>query len=297
MLHKRKSSEYIFDKLNELMMLLLIIITLVPFLHVIFASFSSSSEVLANRGLILWPREFNVDAYKYALAHPILLPSYLNTVYYAVAGTALGLFTMSMAAYAFIKRSFPGKKIFLFAIIFTMFFGGGMIPNYLNIKNLGLIDTRLVMILPGCISTWSIIILRTGFKQVPDSLRESAYLDGANDIIILFKIVIPLSKAVLAVISLYSIVGYWNTWFSALIYLRDRSKYPLQMVLREIVIVGRMDEITSKLAEEIVSNRRAAMEEVIKYATMVLTTGPIILVYPFLQKYFIKGVIVGSLKE
>lgn len=172
-----------------------------------------------------------------------------------------------------------------------------MIPTYINIKNLGLIDSRLVMIIPGCIGTWSIIILRTGFKEVPISLAESAYLDGANDFVILFKIIIPLSKAMLAVVSLYSIVGYWNSWFPALIYLRDRTKYPLQMVLREIVIVGRMNEISKQLSEELVSTKRAATEEAIRYATMVLTTGPIILVYPFLQKYFIKGVIIGSLKE
>jgi len=297
LLYKRKFGDYIFDKFNELMMLLLIAVTLIPFLHVIFASFSSSTEVLKNRGIFLWPREFTLEAYRYALSHPVLIPSFFNTIYYAAAGTAIGLILMSMAAYAFTKRTFPGKKVFLFVIIFTMFFGGGMIPSYINIRSLGLIDSRLVMILPGCIGTWSIIILRTGFKQVPSSLCESAYLDGANDFVILFKIIIPLSKAMLAVVSLYSIVGYWNSWFPALIYLRDRSKYPLQMVLREIVIVGRMNEITNKLSEEIVSNKRAAMEEVIKYSTMVLTTGPIILVYPFLQKYFIKGVIVGSLKE
>jgi len=287
----------VFDKFNELMMLFLIAVTLIPFLHVIFASFSSSAEVLKNRGIFLWPRGFNLEAYKYALSHPILIPSFFNTVFYAAAGTIIGLTFESMAAYAFTKRTFPGKKIFLFVIVFAMFFGGGMIPSYINIKNLGLINSRLVMIIPGCIGTWSIIVLRTGFKQVPISLSESAYLDGANDFVILFKVILPLSKAMLAVITLYSVVGYWNSWFPALIYLRDRTKYPLQMVLREIVIVGQMNEITNRLAEELVSYNRAAMEEVIRYATMVLTTGPIILVYPFLQKYFIKGVIVGSLKE
>jgi putative aldouronate transport system permease protein len=297
LLYRRRLGEYAFDKFNELLMLLLIAVTLIPFLHVVFASFSSSAEVLMNRGIFLWPKGFNLEAYKYALSHPVLIPSFFNTVYYAAAGTIIGLIFMSMAAYAFSKRAFPGKKAFLFLIVFTMFFGGGMIPSYINIRNLGLIDKRLVMIIPACISTWSIIILRTGFKQVPASLSESAYLDGANDFVILFKIIIPLSKAMLAVASLYSIVGYWNSWFPALIYLRDRSKYPLQMVLREIVIVGQMNEITNRLSEELVSYKRSAMEEVIKYATMVLTTGPIILVYPFMQKYFIKGVIVGSLKE
>jgi len=289
--------DIVFDRINELIMIILIIVTLCPFLHVISASFSSSDEVLRSRSLILWPKGFNVQAYRYALAHPILKISYLNTIYYAVAGTLLGLFIESLAAYAFAKQKFLGKKVFLFMIIFTMFFGGGMIPTYLNIKNLGLIDKRIVMYLPFCVSTWSIIILRTGFKQVPASLLESAYLDGASDLIILFRIVLPLSKAILAVSILFSVVGYWNSWFPALIYLKDRNKYPLQMILREIVIVGRMNEIETQLSEALTSTKRASMEEVIRYATMVLTTGPIIVVYPFLQKYFIKGVMIGSLKE
>jgi putative aldouronate transport system permease protein len=177
-----------------------------------------------------------------------------------------------------------------------MFFGGGLIPTYLNIKNLGLIDKRLVMFLPTCVSTWSIIIMRTGFSQLPESLSESAYLDGANDFAILFKIILPLSKAVIAVIALFSIVGYWNSWFNALIYLKDRKKYPLQMILREILIIGEMADLETTIAEEVFASDRASLSQVIKYAIMVLTTGPIIVAYPFLQKYFVKGVMIGSLK-
>lgn len=177
-----------------------------------------------------------------------------------------------------------------------MFFGGGLIPSYLNIKNLGLLNTRLVMFLPSCIGTWSIIMMRTNFQEIPISLIESAYLDGANDFTILFRIVLPLSKAILAVITLFSVVGYWNSWFSALIYLEDRAKYPLQMILREIIIIGELSDLESQLADEILSHRRASMQEVIKYATMVLTIGPIIAVYPFLQKYFMEGIMVGSIK-
>lgn len=293
---KRTTSDIVFDTLNMAFMIFLILITLYPFLHVVFASFSSASFVLQNRGLILWPRGFNLKAYEFAIAHPMLGLSYLNTIFYASMGTILGLFIMSLGAYAFSRPAFPGKRIFLFIIVFTMFFGGGLIPTYLNIRNLGLLDKRLVMFLPACISTWSIIIMRTGFSQLPDSLSESAYLDGANDFTILFRIVLPLSKATIAVISLFSLVGYWNSWFPALIYLSDRTKYPLQMILREILIIGEMADLESTIAEEVAANERASMQQVIKYAIMVLTTGPIIAAYPFLQKYFVKGVMIGSLK-
>jgi putative aldouronate transport system permease protein len=293
---KRNTSDIIFDAFNIAFMVLLIIVTLYPFLHVVFASFSSASYVMKRKGLILWPIGFNLKAYKFAIAHPMLGLSYLNTIYYAFMGTLLGLLIMSLAAYAFSKQSFPGKSFFLFIIVFTMFFGGGLIPTYLNIKNLGLIDKRLVMFLPTCVSTWSIIIMRTGFSQLPESLSESAYLDGANDFAILFKIILPLSKAVIAVIALFSIVGYWNSWFNALIYLKDRKKYPLQMILREILIIGEMADLETTIAEEVFASDRASLSQVIKYAIMVLTTGPIIVAYPFLQKYFVKGVMIGSLK-
>jgi putative aldouronate transport system permease protein len=293
---KRTFSDLVFDIINVVLMFFLIIITLYPFLHVIFCSFSTSAHVMSHKGIMLWPKGFNIEAYRFAISHPMLGLSYLNTIYYAVAGTLLGLTIMSFAAYAFAKPQFPGKRFFLFIIVFTMFFGGGLIPTYLNIKNFGLMDTRLVMFLPSCISTWSIIIMRTGFQQLPVSLSESAYLDGANDFIILFRIILPLSKATLAVVSLFSIVGYWNSWFSALIYLKDRNKYPLQMILREILIIGEMADLEAEIADKYSSTKRAAMQEVIKYATMVLTTGPIIIAYPFLQKHFVKGVMIGSLK-
>lgn len=293
---KRSFSEVVFDAINEFLMLVLIIVTLYPFLHIVFSSLSSSAYVLSNRGIMLWPKGFNLNAYKYAIAHPMLGSSYLNTIFYALAGTFLGLFLMGLAAYGFAKPKFPGKKFFMLLIVASMFFSGGLIPSYLNIKNLGLYDNMIVMFLPTCISTWSLIILRTGFKQIPESLSESAYLDGANDIRILFSIVLPLSKAFMAVVALYSIVGYWNSWFPALVYLKDRNKYPLQMILREILIVGEMSDLETVLLDDVGSRDRAAMQEVIKYATMVLTTGPIIAAYPFLQKYFIKGVMIGSLK-
>lgn len=296
MKHKRNLSDIIFDSANLFFMILLILATLYPFLHIVFASFSSSAHVMASKGLILWPKGFNLKAYSFAIAHPMLGLSYFNTIMYAGLGTLSGLFIMSLAAYAFSKPYFPGKKFLLFLIVFTMFFRGGLIPNYLNIRNLGLLDTRLVMFLPSCIATYHIIIMRTGFKQLPDSLSESAYLDGANDFQILFKIVIPLSKAVIAVIALFKLVGYWNSWFPALIFLTDRKKYPLQMILREILIIGEMSDLDASIAENAGTTERASLEQVIKYAVMVLTIGPIIAAYPFLQKYFVKGVMVGSLK-
>ena len=296
MRYKRSPLEITFDIINIILMFILLIATLYPFLHVVFSSLSSSEYVIRNKGLILWPKGFNLKGYKYAFKHPMLGKAYLNTILYAGAGTLIGLITMSLSAYAFAKPSFPGKGFFLFIIVFTMFFSGGLIPSYLNVRRLGLLNTRFIMIILGSISTWSIIMLRTNFQEIPASLAESAYLDGANDFTILFRIVLPLSKAILAVITLFSVVGYWNSWFSALIYLDDRSKYPLQMILREILITGEMADLEVEISDEIASHERAAISEIIKYATMVLTIGPIILIYPFLQKYFIEGVMIGSIK-
>lgn len=294
--YKRKFIDYVFDITNVVLMAFLVIVTLYPFLHVISYSFSDSARILNHKGLMLYPIGFNLKAYKFAVAHPLLGPSYLNTIFYSLSGTLLGLSIMSLGAYAFTKPRFPAKGFFVILIIFTMFFSGGLIPTYLNIRNLGLIDKRIVMFLPFCVGTRYLMMMRTSFQQLPISLSESAYLDGANDFTILFKIILPLSKAILAVISLYSIVGFWNSWFPALIYLKDRNKYPLQMILREILIIGSKAELETAISDQTISTERAAIQDVIKYAIMVLTTGPIIVAYPFLQKYFIKGVMIGSLK-
>ncbi|HHV96134.1 MAG TPA: carbohydrate ABC transporter permease [Clostridiaceae bacterium] len=301
MVIKKTFGEKIFDVFNIILMLILVVVTLLPFLHVIFSSFSSSKYIMQTKGLMLWPKGFNTKAYELALENPILGRSYINTIIYAASGTFLGIFLMSMAAYALVKPEWPLKKTFIIMIMITMFFGGGLIPTYINIRNLRLLNTMWVMFLPSCINTWTIMVLRTGFNQVPSSIAESAYMDGANDLIILFKFIMPLSKAVLAVVALFSIVGYWNSWFPALIYLKDRKLYPLQMVLREVVTLGENAGIEqmildsmSDIAEE--GGDFITMREAIKYATITIAIGPIILVYPFLQRYFVKGVMIGSLK-
>ena len=301
MVIKKTFGEKIFDVFNIILMLILVVVTLLPFLHVIFSSFSSSKYIMQTKGLMLWPKGFNTKAYELALENPILGRSYINTIIYAASGTFLGIFLMSMAAYALVKPEWPLKKTFIIMIMITMFFGGGLIPTYINIRNLRLLNTMWVMFLPSCINTWTIMVLRTGFNQVPSSIAESAYMDGANVLIILFKFIMPLSKAVLAVVALFSIVGYWNSWFPALIYLKDRKLYPLQMVLREVVTLGENAGIEqmildsmSDIAEE--GGDFITMREAIKYATITIAIGPIILVYPFLQRYFVKGVMIGSLK-
>jgi len=298
--NKKTLGDNVFDVINIMLMLVLVLVTLLPFLHVLFASFSSSEYLMHNKGLMLWPKGFNLQAYGFALRNPILGSAYKNTIIYAGLGTLLGGLLMSMTAYALVKPNWPFKKVFLLIIIFTMFFGGGLIPTYINIRNLSMLDTMWVMFIPSCISTWSIIILRTGFSQLSLSISESAYMDGANDFTILFRLIMPLSKAVLAVIALFSLVGYWNSWFPALVYLRKRELYPLQMVLREILMMGEMRGMEEMMIDEQyiaeMGGDQIAMREVIKYATIMLAIGPIIFTYPFLQRYFVKGVMIGSLK-
>jgi len=299
MIKMETKGEKIFDVVNIMFMLIFVLVTLLPFLHVIFASFSSSEFILQQRGLVLWPKGFNIIAYKFALKNPLIGTSYRNTIFYSGAGTFIGLIIMSMAAYTLVKKGWPFKGLVLAIFLIPMFFGGGLIPSYINIKNLGLLDTVWVMFLPSCISTFFLIIMRTGFSQIPDSISESAYMDGANDFLILFRLIIPLSKATLAVIALFSIVGYWNSWFPALIFLRNRKLYPLQMILREVLIQGEMRVVETSMLDEGIgeyADDMLKMREVIKYATIVLSIGPVICAYPFLQRYFVKGVMIGSLK-
>jgi len=302
MIKMETKGEKIFDVVNIMFMLIFVLVMLLPFLHVIFASFSSSEFILQQRGLVLWPKGFNIIAYKFALKNPLIGTSYRNTIFYSGAGTFIGLIIMSMAAYTLVKKGWPFKGLVLAIFLIPMFFGGGLIPSYINIKNLGLLDTVWVMFLPSCISTFFLIIMRTGFSQIPDSISESAYMDGANDFLILFRLIIPLSKATLAVIALFSpfIVARLATLCkSGFFFLRNRKLYPLQMILREVLIQGEMRVVETSMLDEGIgeyADDMLKMREVIKYATIVLSIGPVICAYPFLQRYFVKGVMIGSLK-
>ncbi|TDQ41069.1 carbohydrate ABC transporter permease [Aureibacillus halotolerans] len=290
---KRSAGEKVFDAGNTVFMILLMCATLYPFLYVLFASLSDPALVSQHRGLLLWPEGFSIEAYRLVFDNPMVLVGYGNTLIYVIGGTVLNMILTSMAAYALSRKKVMLGKPIMMAIVFTMFFSGGLIPTYLLVGDLGLVDTRWSMILPTAISAWNLIIMRTSFQGIPDSLEESAKIDGANDFTIFFRIIIPLSLPVMAVITLFYAVGHWNQYFNALVYLRDRDLFPLQLVLREILIQNSTDEFMTGIS----GGERHMIGETIKYATIIVATIPILFLYPMLQRFFVKGVLIGSLKE
>jgi putative aldouronate transport system permease protein len=273
-------------------MILLSAVTVYPFLYVLFASLSDPSWVVQMRGLIWYPKGFTIEAYKLVFANPSILTGYVNTLIYVVFGTALNILMTSLGAYALSRQSVMWKNPLMFIIVFTMFFNGGLIPTYLLINELGMLDSRWALIIPSAMSAYNLIIMRTSFQGIPVSLEESAKLDGANDFTVLFRIVLPLSMPVVAVMILFYGVSHWNGWFNALIYLRTRDLYPLQLILREILITNSTDSMMTGVG----GADKMPIGETIKYATIIVATVPILLLYPFLQKYFVKGVMIGAIK-
>lgn len=283
----------IFDTFNILFMIVLVIVTLYPFLHVLFASFSDPTQLIQHTGILLKPVGFSIEAYKLVLNDPMILIGYGNTIFYVVVGTVINVTLTALGAYALSRSNVMWARYIMIAIVFTMFFSGGLVPRYLLVNELGMLDTRWALIIPNAISAWNLIIMRTSFQAIPKSLEESARIDGANDFMILFKVVIPLSLPVMAVITLFYAVGHWNSYFDAMIFLRDRGLYPLQLVLRQILVT----EDTSASLMGVMGDERYNLGQTIKYATIIVTTVPILFIYPFLQKYFVQGVMVGSIKE
>ena len=277
---------------DYLILVMIGFICLAPMWHTLCASFSSPQALAASKGMLLLPKgEFTIKGYKIVFSNMSIWKSYLNTLLYVVGGTVLGIIMTALGAYTLSRKYFlPAGTLMLF-ISFTMLFNGGLIPNYILIQKLGLLNNRLALILPTAISVFNLVILRTSFQGIPDSLEESAKLDGANDMQIFVRIVLPLSKASLAVIILFIAVMHWNSWFSASLYLTSRSKYPLQIILREILVDGNTN-ITSAGADASIS----IYKTLIKYCTVIVATLPILAIYPFIQKYFTKGVMIGAIK-
>ena len=282
-----------FDLVNGLIMVVLIILTLYPFLYVVFASFSDPAVLGAHRGLLLSPMGFEVLGYRLVFQNGEIWTGYANTIFYVLIGTALNLLFTSMLAYTLSKKCLMLNGVIMFMVVFSMYFSGGMIPTYLMMGQIGLMGTRGAVILPGLVTTMNVIIMRTNFQSIPDSLEEAARLDGANEIQILWKVVLPLSMPVVVVMILFYGVGHWNAWFDAMLYLRDRSKFPLQLILREILIYSSTTDMMTDLGT---NQQGQDMSQVIKYATTIVATVPVLLVYPFLQKYFVKGVMIGAIK-
>lgn len=288
---KRGMNERVFEVCNIVFMILIMCVTVYPLLHVAFASFSDPVEYMSHQGLLLKPYGFTLSSYKAVFANQMVLTGYKNTLIYVVLGTAINVVVTTMGAYVLSRKGVYWNTFIMFMVIITMFFSGGIIPSFLLVQNLGLKNTIGAVVLPGAVSAWNLIIMRTSFMGLPDSIEESAKIDGANDFIIFLRIVVPLSKAIIAVIVLFYGVHNWNKWFDAMLYLTEKEKYPLQLVLREILISNQTDDMMTGIIED-----RDKVSQTIQYATIMVATVPILCVYPFLQKYFVKGVMVGAIK-
>lgn len=286
--------ERLFGFGTVLFLIALMGVTLYPLLYVLFASLSNAAELTQHRGLLFAPLDLTFEAYRRVLENPLILTGYRNTLFIVVVGTALNVFMTALGAYALSRRNVLFRNPAMFLIVFTMFFSGGLIPTYLLVgQTLHLQNTLWALIVPGAVQTLNLIIMRTAFQGVPVALEEAARMDGANDWTILFRIYLPLSWPVVAVMILFYGVAHWNSFFSALVYIRERELYPLQLVLREILISSNVQN----MATDVSSGDVLAIGETIKYATIIVATLPILLVYPYLQRYFVKGVTIGAIKE
>lgn len=290
MVIKKTASQKAFDVFNYVFLTLLVLLTLYPCIYVVVASLSDPNEVMKAGGLMIWPKGFQLDTYKLVFKNRMILVGYKNTIFYVVVGTAINLILTIFGAYGLSRRDVPGRNAMMMMIIFTMFFRGGMIPEFLINKSLGIYDNRLAVILPYAISVYNLIIMRTFFQNIPVSLEESAKIDGANDFVILFRIMVPLAIPSIAVVGLYYGVEHWNSYMRSLIYLRNRELFPLQIILREILLQNQNEALQSA------TDTTFAYAENLKYATIVVATVPILCVYPFLQRFFVKGVMIGAVK-
>ncbi len=296
MVERKTVGSMIFDVCNYIFLAILALTCIYPMWHVLAGSISDPVLLTKHYGPILYPMGFSIEGYKVVFNNPNILSGYGNTIFYVVVGTVCRMITTMIGAYILSRRGFMFRKTMTFMMVFTMYFGGGMIPNFLVVKGIGLYDTRAAIIIPSLISTWNMIIMKTALQGVPASLEESAKLDGANDIVVLFRIILPVVKATVAVIALYYAVAEWNSWFSAMIYLRDSSKKPLQVWLREILLQNSTNAGNQNSAAD-ADVAAMFLEELVKYCTIIVATVPILCIYPFVQKYFVTGVMMGSIKE
>ncbi len=293
---RKTPSRIVFEIINTIILVVIACVCLAPIIHVIFASISDPSLLTQSTGLILWPlsdstHSLTTKGYQIVFANNSLIKGYANTIFYVGVGTTISVFLTSLGAYCVSRKKTMWLKYLMIMITATMFFQGGLIPTYLVVKKCGMINTRWSLLIPQAIMVFNLIIVRTSFVSLPDSLEESAQLDGAGHITILIKIVMPLCKATLAVIALFYAVQKWNEYFNAMIYLTNRNLYPLQVILREILIESNQQSISY--------NTSASMDKyktLVEYCTIVVATLPILCIYPFIQKYFVTGVMIGSIK-
>jgi putative aldouronate transport system permease protein len=286
------SGDKVFSLAVHVLLTLLVIVTLYPLIYVTFASFSDASQLITHKGFMYRPLGFSLEAYQSVFKNPAILKGYSNTLFILIFGVCTNLIVTALGAYVLSRKNVMWNKVFIFVVVLTMFFHGGLIPLYLVVKGVGLIDSLWATIIPFAVNTFNLIIMRTAFMAVPDSLEESAKIDGANHFVILFRIIIPLSMPVIAVMILYYAVEKWNGWFYASIFIKNRELFPLQLILREILISNNTDAMSAGAS----AADQFQLGETIKYATIMVASVPILILYPFVQKYFVKGIMVGALK-
>ncbi|MDR1902446.1 MAG: carbohydrate ABC transporter permease [Treponema sp.] len=287
-------SERIFVGVIVGLLVFIDVVMLYPFIYVFSTAISDTGQVMAGN-VWLYPRGIDFTAIKQIATYPLFTQSYLNTIIYTIFGTLTCVFITCLTAYPLAQMKFRLRGFISVVYVITMFFGGGMIPTFLMYRNLGLVDNRLVMILPGALSAWNIIICRTFFRSIPVSLSESAYLDGASDWKILWRVIMPLSQPIIATLALFAAVGIWNDFFTGLLFFNDSKKYPLQLVLRMILVNASMSAAIAEGSFLEFTQKSATLA--LKSASILISILPIICIYPFIQKYFVKGVMIGSIKE
>lgn len=273
---------------------LVLLLVLLPLLYVVAASFSSSAAVVSGR-VWLWPVEPSLRGYEAVFSNPKIGMGFKNSFIYMFAGTSINLVMTMLCAYPMTRKEFRARNVLTALFVFTMYFSGGMVPTYMVVQKLGLIDTRWAMLLPTAMSVWNVILCRTYIaSSIPDSLYEAASIDGCTPIRFLISIVVPLSAPILAVLALYYGVGHWNAYFNAMIYLNNIRLQPLQLVLREILVLGQIDPSMIANAKELAAKQ--GLSDLLKYSVIVVASVPVMLIYPFVQKYFVKGVMIGAVK-
>lgn len=284
---KKSVQDTVLDICIYVILIAILLVTFYPIWYVIVCSFSTSTDIVQHSGLYFWPDHFTWDAFSRVFQNALVLSGFKNTFIILGISLPINLILTLFCGYFMASSKMMWKKPIVFIMLFTMYFGGGMIPGYLNIRDLGLLDTVWALVLPGAVSIYNSIICKTAIEGIPESLSEAAYIDGANDVQIMFKVVVPLLKPTLAVLFLYYLVGHWNSWFAASIYLKSNDKLPLQNILRYVLLANSNVSLGNEFNE---------YAETIKYAIIVVSSLPIMCVYPFLQKYFTKGVMIGAVK-
>ena len=289
MIETRTPSQKALTAVNSLCITLIAFLCLYPMIHVLAASFSDPIRLIRHRGVLFWPDGYSLKGYETVFHNPNIISGYLNTLFYVLVGTLINMVLTSFGAYALSRPGWPFRRMIIFLFVFTMYFGAGMIPRFMLVKSLGMLNSRWAILIPTAVNTWNLIVMRTSFAAIPREMEESAYMDGASDFRILFQIYLPLAKATVAVMMLFYAVEHWNAWFTSLLYLTDTSKYPLQMFVRDILMYDGAGGTTEDA-------NAIYLKELTKYSVIIVSVVPILCIYPFVQRFFVKGVMLGSVK-